>query len=277
MNLGKWAVRLFLGWIALVAAQMAAGMVVHVNTPPMPNILPWLMASDAIVVLALGSAAMRSDWKGWKLGLALFAIPAAITLVNMIEGIVFLTGSHIDWRGTIAVTVVGYAVASVLWALIFSSKSPAESAESWAFPERNGIQKLWRFVFCLAAYVFLYFLAGLIIFPYVREFYATQHIPAFGEIVSLQFFLRGPVFVLVCLLLMRMFRLGRLSGALAVGLAFTLLSGVAVLMIPNPFFPDAVRWVHCAEVTSSNLVFGFIVGWIWGRPQRMAHLAAVHA
>ena len=51
--------------------------------------------------------------------------------------------------------------------------------------------------------------------------------PAFGQLVSLQFFLRGPVFILVCLTLLRMFRLPHLSGALAVGLAFTLLSGVA--------------------------------------------------
>ena len=36
---------------------------------------------------------------------------------------------------------------------------------------------LWRFVLCSAAYVFLYYLAGMIIFPYVRDFYATQHIP----------------------------------------------------------------------------------------------------
>lgn len=277
MKVGQWIVRLFLGWIALVAAQMVAGMVIHVNTPPMPNILPWLMASDAIVVLALGSAATRSGWKGWKLGLALFTIPAAIALANMIEGIVFLTGSHIDWRGTITITLVGYAIAAVLWTFIFSGMPSTVSAESWSFPERNGLQMLWRFVLCSAAYAFLYYLAGMIIFPYVRDFYATQHIPGFGEIVSLQFFLRGPVFVLLCLLLMRMFRLERMGGALAVGLAFTLLSGVAVLMIPNPFFPDSVRWVHFGEVTSSNFVFGCVVGWVLGKAQRVAHLAPVHA
>src|SRR5664279_2029271 len=201
MKIGQWIVRLFLGWIALVGAQMAAGMVIHVNAPPMPHVLPWLMASDAIVVLALGSAAMCSGWKGWKLGLALFSIPAAIAIVNMIEGIIFLTGSHIDWRGTITITLVGYAIATALWAFIFSGNVSTESAESWSFPERNVVQKLWRFVFCSAAYVFLYYLAGMIIFPYVRDFYATQHIPSFGQIVLLQFFFRGPVFVLVCLLL----------------------------------------------------------------------------
>ncbi len=256
---------------------MAAGTVIHVNAPVMPNTMRWLLLSDAMVVLALGAAAVRSDWKGWKLGLALFAIPAAIAVVNIIEGIIFLTGSRIDWRGTILIMLVGYAIAAALWVFIFGSRSTAGLDADWSFPERNVWQKLWRLAFCCAAYVFLYFAAGMIIFPYVRDFYATQHIPAFGEIVTLQFFLRGPVFLLVCLLLMRMFRMPRVSGALAVGLAFTVLSGVAVLIIPNPFFPDAVRWVHFCEVTSSNFVFGCVVGWVWGRAQRVGQLAPAHA
>ncbi len=45
--------------------------------------------------------------------------------------------------------------------------------------------------------------------------------PSGGQIVAMQFLLRGPMFILVCLLLLRMFRLPHLAGALAVGLAFT--------------------------------------------------------
>ena len=74
-----------------------------------------------------------------------------------------------------------------------------------------------------------------------------------------------------------MFRLPRWSGALAVGLAFTLVSGVATLIIPNPFFPDSVRWVHFGEVTSSNFVFGVVVGWVWGHSLRVVHLATATA
>lgn len=64
-----------------------------------------------------------------------------------------------------------------------------------------------------------------------------------------------------------MIGLPRWKGALAVGLAFTLLSGVAPLVMPNPYFPDAVRWVHFGEVVSSNFVFGALVGLIWGKPR----------
>ncbi len=277
MTAGKLVVRFVLAWIALIAAQMVAGMVIQLNYPPMPHMLPWLLLANAFVVVALGGAATRSEWKGWKLGLALFAIPAAIATVNMLEGVIFLTNVKLDWRGTFELTVVGYALAAALWTLIFNSKSSAAGADEWAFPERGVLQKVWRFAFCCAAYVFLYFLAGSIVIPYVRDFCATQHIPSFGQVLLLQFFLRGPVFVLVCLLLMRMFRLPVVSGALAVGLAFTLLSGVATLIVPNPFFPDSVRWVHFCEVTSSNFVFGCVVGLIWGNTQRVAHRVAAMA
>jgi hypothetical protein len=117
------------------------------------------------------------------------------------------------------------------------------------------------------AYLFLYFGTGMIIFPFVKNFYATQHLPSAVSIAALQLLVRGPVFVLVCLSLTRMLGLPRLQGALAVGLMFTLLSGVAPLLMPNPFFPDSVRWVHFCEVVSENFVFGAIVAWLWGRPE----------
>ena len=266
MKASKTMVQFFLAWVALLAGQTVAGMLIHTSNPVMPNIFRWLILSNALVVLALGAAAIRSEWKGWRLWLALFSIPVVIAAVNMLEGVIFLTNAKIDWRGIFLLSVAGYALAAALWTVIFKSKPVSASAEVWAIPTRTFPQKLWRFAFCSAAYVFLYYLAGFIIFPYVREFYATQHIPSMGEIVSLQFFVRGPVFVVICLVLLRMFRLNGWSGALSVGLAFTILSGVATLILPNPFFPDSVRWVHFCEVTSSNFVFGCVVGLVWGKP-----------
>ena len=78
---------------------------------------------------------------------------------------------------------------------------------------------LWRFVLCSAVYVCLYFLAGTIIFPLLRDDYTTQHIPGPGQTISLQFLLSAPLFILLRLTLLRMFRLPHLSGAVGVGLA----------------------------------------------------------
>jgi hypothetical protein len=269
--------RIVLAWIALLAAQMLAGMAIKVSGPSAPNVMNWLLLSDAITALALGAAALRSDWRDWRLAQALFFVPAAIVTVNMIEGVLFLPNAHIDWRGVIALTLLGYAIAAILWLQIFRGAPVPPSQVESPLPHHSTGQIIGRVVLCSACYVFLYFLAGTIIFPYVRDFYATQRIPPVGEIVALQFFLRGPVFLVVCLVLLRMFRLPHMAGALATGLAFTLLSGLATLIIPNTTFPDAVRWVHCGEVTSSNFVFGCVVGWIWGHREQVAHLKAAHA
>ena len=272
----RMVVRLVLAWVALLAAQVITGMVIPTHSPQMPPVMGWLMLSDAVVVLALGAAALRSDWRGWTLARAMFLIPVAIATVNNIEGVIFLPNAHLDWRGIFALTLASFAVAAVLWLVIFR-RAPVPQSEFSELPHRGLASRVVRFVICSATYVFLYFLAGSIIFPYVRDFYATQHVPSAEQIVALQFFLRGPVFILVCLALLRMFRLPHFSGALATGLTFTLLSGVAPLLIPNPVFPDYVRWVHFGEVTSSNFVFGCVVGWVWGHVQRVRRLAEVHA
>ena len=127
---------------------------------------------------------------------------------------------------------------------------------------------------CDLLYVFLYFAVGAMIFPYVKDFYATQRLPSNGAIAALQFFVRGPLFILLALAITRMLGLPRRSGALAVGLVFTLLTGVAILLVPNPVFPDTVRWAHFCEVSSEQFVFGAVVAWLWG-PQTMAHTPAL--
>jgi hypothetical protein len=273
MNTAKIIVRLVLAWIALIVAQIATGLVIHPTTPSNPNPLLWLTVSNAITAVAIGAAALRSDWRDWRLLRALFFVSAAIAVANWTEGAWFLPNVGIGWREVLIYQVISLAIASLLWWMVFRSAPVPESPVSSTLPDRSAGQRLWRFVLCSACYVFLYFLAGTIIFPYVRDYYATQHLPGAGPIVAVQFLVRGPVFILVCLTLLRMFRLPRLSGAVAVGLSFTLMSGVAALILPNGIFPDNVRLAHLCEVSSSNFVFGVVVGWVWGQAQRVAHLA----
>ena len=180
MNAVRSMFRLIAAWIALLAAQMVVGMLVHVNAPSPPNQMPWLMVSNALIVLALGAAALRSDWRDWRLLRALFLIPAVIGLVNLLEGIVFLPNVGIDWRGTIFFEVLSLAVAALLWLVIFRGAPVPAGPLDPPIPQRSFGQKVGRFALCSACYVFLYFGAGMIIFPYVRDFYATQHIPGPG-------------------------------------------------------------------------------------------------
>ncbi len=215
MKLLESAGTILLAWAALVVVQVIAGIIVPLNAPSVPHVFLWLMAVDLIMVTVLGFAGMRSDWRGLKLGLALSAIPFGIAAVNAVEGAVFLTKSEINWQRLMVNIFVAYALATPLWMLIFGRGEQAMPAHYCPVQHRSAGGMLWRLVVSDFSYLFLYFLAGMIIFPFVREFYATQTVPPPGKIVALQLLLRGPVFIGICLLIVRMLGLRRAIGALA--------------------------------------------------------------
>jgi hypothetical protein len=107
-------VRILLAWAALLAVQTIAGIIVPLKAPSVGNFFAWLMASNLLVVTVLGFTALRSDWQGLKLGLALSAIPFGIAVLNVIEGAVFLTASGINWPRLLAYQFVVYALAGPL-------------------------------------------------------------------------------------------------------------------------------------------------------------------
>jgi hypothetical protein len=277
MTVSQSVMRGVLMLVAISAVQMIAGILVPMKVPAVPHLFAWLLLTNAIVVTVLSAVAVRSDWRGWKLGLALAAVPFAISSVNILEGSVFLKNSNLPWGRLYIQAVISAVLIVPVWTLIFGRR--AASTEHYHPIQAKGRgERAWKFVLSDFSYIFLYYAAGMIIFPFVRDFYATQQLPSAGTIIGLQLLIRGPIFVLLCIGLTRMLGLSRVSGALAVGAAFTMLSGVAPLVMPNPFFPDAVRWVHFCEVVSENFVFGAIVGWLWGQPQfvaaRLAHRQA---
>src|SRR5690348_3910782 len=167
-NLGK----IVLGWIALVVAQMVGGIITPVKTPILPHAFQWLLATDFLIAGVSGFVALRSDWTGWKLAAAITAIPLAINLANLIEGTVFLKHSGIAWPSVFLYTIVTYAIAMPLWRYIFGGHEPGLAHYS-PF-QQKATAMAWKFVVSDVAYLLLYFSAGTIIFPFVKDFYATQ-------------------------------------------------------------------------------------------------------
>jgi hypothetical protein len=277
MKLSQSIPRALLAFVAVCIAQILAGILIPMKPVALPHFLQWLLLSNAVTVAAQDIVAARTAWRGWRLGIAVAAIPVVIHTLDMLEGIVFLKNSPVDWGRIFVYTLVSAALSVPVWMLLFGRRDNAASKHH-PVEVQSPIEWAWKFVVSDLAYLSLYFLAGTIIWPYVKNFYATQYLPSRVTISELQLLIRGPVFILLCLFLVRMLRLPRLIGALAVGAVFTLLSGVAPLLIPNPYFPDIVRWAHFCEVTSSNFVFGAIVAWLWGQrepaPAHVLHTAA---
>jgi len=275
MTFSKTIPRALLVFVATFVAQMIAGILVPMKAMPVaPHFLLWILLSNAATVAALSVAAARTDWRGWRLGAAVAAIPPAIFFINLIEGVVFLTNSDVQWARVFLFTLLSSALTVPVWMLLFGRGKDVSPGHCHPFQAQSRAERAWKFVISDVAYVFLYFAAGTIIFPYVKSFYAGQHLPSTVNLIGLQFFVRGPMLIFLCLTLVRMLGLPRLRGAVVVGVVFTILTGVAPLLIPNPYFPDVVRWAHFCEVTGSNFVFATMVAWLWGSPARAsAHLA----
>lgn len=283
MKLSNIIMRTVAVFIAVSIVQMLAGalagFIIPAKTPPnlTPHFFYWALLMNAVTILALAPLAVRSEWRGWKLGAALAAIPAVITIVDGIEGAVFLKNSHIDWPSIFLMTIIAAVLSTPVWMLLFGKRTEQPPEHFHPIASKSLGERGWKFVVGDVSYITLYLIAGTIILPYIKAFYATQTVPPMSTIFALQLLVRGPVFILLCLLMVRMLDMPRLSGALTVGLLFTLLSGVAPLLMPNPYFPDSVRWMHFMEVTSSNFVFGAIVGWLWGRPRLVQSNVLAHA
>ncbi|MCL4813592.1 MAG: hypothetical protein KJ061_13950 [Vicinamibacteraceae bacterium] len=264
----------FIGAIALTALQIAAGIAL-VTPPPPPGPeaaaattgaghLWWALLANLLIAATLAWFARGAAWAGWRLALALFSVAFGIGHANsLIEAYVFgFFPRPGEVQALFASAFVTTAVFAPLLVWLVGRWREAGAAEVPP-PRRSAINWAVRFAAGAVAYLVLYFTAGMIIYPYVQGFYEQRPLPQGATIAGLQLFVRGPVFVLLGWVITRMVPGSRARHALLVAVAMSVVGGAAPLLVPNPYFPDAVRWVHFAEVVSSNFVFGAIVGWLW--------------
>jgi hypothetical protein len=107
-------------------------------------------------------------------------------------------------------------------------------------------------------YVVLYFIAGIAVHPFIRDFYANRWLPSVGELCAIQF-CRGALYVAVALPFLRRMTGQRLRAGIILGLCLAVLGGIAPLLLPNPYMPAQIRFAHAIEVGLSNFIFGLTV------------------
>lgn len=219
------------------------------------SIPPWHVVLSS--VLATGVLTLGLHWSkaGWLEGFAaVFIFDFVVGTVNTLDEAIFF--HVIGWRQLAAVFRIGFETSAAVAALL-----------ALVPPLRRGprIRQLSTltilgFAPLLAfAYLVLYLIAGFIVSPYVMAFYHSRRLPTLGVFLAVELG-RGFLYLLAVWPWLRIIT-RRGHAVLFLGTAYSILGGVAPLLLPNPFMPPQIRLAHGLEVGISNFVFGAIVGW----------------
>src|SRR5579875_795987 len=222
--------------------------------------------SSIFVVLALALVASCSRQRGWKLSGTLFILFFGINHLNTLnDALLFKLG--LTPQEILRLMASGFCTALIFTPLLVLIlgywSSPTDEAVRPLVP-RSKANWAVRIVLGDVLYVVCYVVAGLAVSPFVRDFYAGIKMPSPLSILAMEV-LRGLVYVAAGLAVTSGMKGERGNSAVALGLSFPVLAGVAPLLLHNPYMPDYVRLAHGFEIGISNLAYGALLGYILTR------------
>jgi hypothetical protein len=268
----SFALRTILAALALALGTMigAAAIVLLAGDPGIPQAegaLPWQAGSWLVIAGTLVWIAHNSRIRGWRLAASLATLLFGVAYFNsIIEARFFGLISQKQLFSILGMSLIGAGVLGIALLAILRGLSAPPAAEPGWTPRVS----VGRIAIGAFAYLAVYFTAGLAILPFIESFYAPRVMPSGLEVIAMQLLIRGPVFVALAILLVRMSAAPRTATIVMTGAALALLGGVAMLMVPNPWIPDATRWAHFVEVGVSNFVYGCFLGWLLTARSRTA-------
>jgi hypothetical protein len=213
----------------------------------------------SITVLLL--TMLATETYGWSVIWTLFLAYGLIGTVNiMLEGIffnIFTIAAGIRFLASGLITA--FVLSAVM--VVVAGEMSAKGYE-W---QRAQLRRGWLLFLPVLgfAYVILFFVAGGLVYPYVRHFYANRVMPSMGAILGVEF-LRGLVYAVAMLPFARLATGHRWRGAGILGLCLSVFGGVAPLLLPNnKYLPAEILPYHLVEVGCENFLLGVIGAWLF--------------
>ena len=252
--IGKIAIS---GFITSVYGEVIEGMASQSKV-----FLPMLIAT-AVTVLALIVPVRLSRLRATRLFFALFlAIFGINVFLTQTEAYIFLA---MEPEEILLISTQMTVIAGLTAFVMVKTFGRQEHAIKQA-DHNTGQLKIttWAGKISLASlgYMVLYLGAGMIIYPFIKDFYATQEFECGVWIVPLAL-LRGSLYVCFTVLLLRSISAPRLHVSLSMAFMLPVLAGTFDLLIPNPAMPEEVRLIHALEIGASNFIFGSLLGYIF--------------
>lgn len=194
----------------------------------------------------------------------------------VIESFFFMTTGAVASLINALFTILNFLLPSLFLAamvtFLFQPAAPFEPTTHILrnyFTDRKTGAWGWRFVAALLAYPLAYFAFGLIVQPFIQDFYAAGQfelaIPTWGQLIPLQL-VRSLLFLIVSLPVIIWWRGSRRGLWLALGFSvFVLTAFMAV--ITAYWFPWQLRLFHGLELLADGLVYAGMLIILFGRVQ----------
>lgn len=213
-----------------------------------------------LTLAAMILAGYASPVRGLALALALLALAWGIGQFNiLIEAVAFAVMPLGDAAIQLAVSLVLFGLLAAV-AVAVLGKWRGEGGEAVALR----LTPL-RLLGVILGYELLYWGAGMAAFPFLAHFYTPEMLPPVWLVAALQV-PRALIFVAAAWLWLRT---GPRAAPWVLGLAFSVIAGIAPLLPDNPYMPADIRLVHGIEVGTSNFLFGLLLAWLL-QPARKA-------
>jgi len=255
-----WMAKVLALWAALLAGNVAGGLLVTLPGPAAPaadgpfGVGQALLLVNALFALMLAALAERMAGPPWRRALTLFVILYTVeTLLSTIEGIFFGAFLHMPaglLGGVAAINAVKSAAVCLATFWLWRGSGPEASPPA-------GLA--WKLPLIALVYIVFYFGAGMLI-AWQSEAVRAYYLNGAGiddRAVALLQLGRGAIWAGLAWLLARSLSGSPLAKGLFAGIAFAIFMD-APLLFPNPFMPWAVRQVHLVEIGVSNFLFGLL-------------------
>lgn len=231
-----------------------------------------LLLSCFLTSLILALWLYFMQWRAWRAVLTVFIVYlTANTILTQIESLFFNSALKIP-TSMIGKIIFSGLIISLLYAPIsVAIMGRMRKAEESIVPFRLTTHLLKATFWIALIYVVIYFVFGYYVAwqsAAVREYYSgSPDILPFsthmlnvlkGEpsLIVFQLF-RGVIWAGLAILIAESTSVVWWIKAILTGLIFgVMLAGG--LLLPNPFMPEAVRWAHLWETSSSNFLFGVL-------------------
>ena len=246
---------------------------------PADAFLPTMLFSF-LLACVFGFAIIRSLWHGPKLILSIFVtFFGLLTIMTHSETIAFLShmlNSTILLRFFLMGGIFAALFAPTSVMVMGKLKQANNPVPRQPAAKASPTEWVWKLVLIGTIYLIVYNIFGYFIAwksPSLRAFYGgldegsfLEHIRSLWKSSRWVFpfqFGRGVLWALFTIPIIRMFAGRRWEVGLTIAVLFSVWS--TQLLWPNPFIPKSVAQTHFVETSTSNLLFGFIVGMILGR------------